>query len=298
MAGIRLYAPLVATAIAVSGCSMARFGYEVLPTWVHWQAERYLDLDESQRAIVSRRVEELHDWHQRSQLPRYATFLREVEGRVEAGVDAEDIGRWRDRVEEAWESIAERMAPGVAELALTLRPAQIERLRERLEEGTEKARKEMLPEGDEARQRARLERVVKRAEFFLGRVGGAQLRELKPAVDALPAVEDAWIAEREARIHHLLALLNRIRRDKPSKAEATRLCREYLVSMWQGRDARRRQRIDRGIAASDALSARMIAEATPKQREHMTQLLRRLQGDFDLLAKRAAAERRTGADGG
>lgn len=287
MAGMRLYAPLVATAIAVAGCSMARFGYEVLPTWIHWQAERHLDLDEEQRAIVGRRVEELHQWHQRTQLPRYAGFLREVESKVGAGVDADDLARWRDRVAEAWEPVADRMAPGVAELALTLRPAQIERLRQRLDESAAKSREKMLPEGESARSRARLERIVDRAEFFLGGLGRAQLRELKPVVDALPAVEEDWIAEREARNRRLVALLHRIVRDKPSKAEATRMCREFLVSMWLPSEARRRHRIERGIAAGDALSAQMLAGSTPKQREHLAKLLQKFSGDFDALAARA-----------
>lgn len=284
MPGIRLYAPLVAAALALSGCSVTKLGYDALPTWVHWQADRYLDLDEQQRAIVTRRTEELHQWHRRTELPRYARFLRGVGREVEDGVDADELGRWRDEVSQAWESIAERLAPGVAELALTLRPEQIERLRERLDEGLEKARETMLPAGEAARERARLDRIVKRAETFLGSLSRAQIRAFRPAIDALPPVEEAWIEERQARQHHLLALLNRIRREKPPRDEATRMCREFLVSMWQSRDARRRHRLEQGIAASDALSARMLSDATPKQREHLARLLRDLTEDFTLLA--------------
>ncbi|MEN9316514.1 MAG: hypothetical protein RIS35_2907 [Pseudomonadota bacterium] len=284
MPGIRLHAPLIAASLVLSGCSVTKLGYDVLPTWVHWQAERYLDLDEQQRAIVGRRVEEVHQWHRRTQLPRYARFLRDVGREVEDGVDAEELGRWRDEVSEAWTSVAERLAPGVAELALTLRPEQLERLRERLDEGLEKARETMLPAGEAARERARLDRIVKRAEFFLGSLSRAQVRAFRPAIDALPPVEEAWIEERRARQHHLLALLNRIRREKPPRDEATRMCREFLVSMWQSRDARRRHRIEQGIEASDTLSARILSEATPRQREHLARLIRDLIEDFGLLA--------------
>lgn len=286
MAGIRLFVLLTAAAIALAGCSVARFGYELLPTWVNWQADRFLDLDDEQRALLGRRVEALHQWHQREQLPVYATFLREVDARLASGVDATDLVRWRDRVEDAWETLAERMAPGIAELALTLRPKQIERLRVRLDESTVEAREKLLPEGAAARERARMERVVKRAEFFLGDLSRARIRELRPAVDALPATEDAWIAEREVRNQRLIALLQRIRRDRPPQAEATRLCREFLLSIWRSADPVRRQRIEQGIAAGDALSVRMLAEATPKQREHLTRLLRGWVTDFEALAQR------------
>ena len=286
MAGMRLFALLLATVLALSGCSVTRFGYELLPTWVNWQADRYLDLDDDQRDLLARRVDELHQWHQRTQLPVYAVFLREVDAQLEAGVDAADVARWRERVELAWEPLAERMAPGIAQLALTLKSRQIERLRERLEESTVEAREKLLPDGAAARERARMERVVKRAEFFLGRLGRAQIRELRPAVDALPAVEEAWIAEREARNQRIVALLNRIRRDRPPQAEATRLCREFLLSILRSGDPARRLRIEQGITASDALSVRTLAQATPKQREHLTKLLRGTATDLETLAQR------------
>lgn len=286
---------MLAACLAVTSCSMAVFGYDALPTWVHWQAERYFDLDEAQREIVSRRVDELHQWHRRAQLPKYVEFLREVHDELRSPVDTADVGRWRGRVDEAWEALAERLAPGMAELALSLRKEQIDRLREKLDESNEKAREKFLPAGDGAREKARLERIVGRAEFFLGGLGRAQQRELAPLVAAMPPDEEAWLAEREARQFHLVALLNRLRREQPPRAEATRLCREYLVSMWHSRDARRRQRIERSIEASDALSAQMIAQATPKQREHLSKLLLGYAKDFEKLSARATQDKRADA---
>ena len=292
MAGIKLYASLVVVVIALGGCSMMRLGYEALPTLISWQVGRYLDLDDGQRAIVGRRVEALHQWHQHAQLPYYAEMLREVRERVEVGVATEDLGRWREQVAQAWEVIADRMAPGVAELALTLRSEQVEHLRERLAESAAESRRKMLPDGDEARYRARQERVVARAEFFLGGLGGAQQKALQPVVRGMPAIEEDWLAEREARNQQLLALLNKIRRERPSKVEATRLCREFLRSFWRGADAQRRQRIELGIVASDALTAKLVAGASPKQRQHLLELLEKFSTDFESLAASAASSSR------
>lgn len=292
MQGLRLHAAVVVATVALTSCSMARLGYDALPTWVHWQAERYLDLDSDQRAIVGRRIDELHQWHRRSQLPKYVEFLRAVDDEMRSPVDASHVGRWRDRVGEAWELVAERLAPGVAELALTLRKEQIDRLHRRLEEGNANAREKLLPAGETARDEARLERIVDRAEFFLGDLSRSQQRELKPLVAAMPSDEEAWLAEREIRQHHLIALLEKLRREQPTRAEATRLCREYLLSMWQSRDARRRHRIERSIAASDALSAQVLSQATPKQREHLSKLLNGFANDFESLSRVAAQDKR------
>ena len=282
---------------------MAKFGYDVLPTWAHWQSERYLSLDEDQRAIVSRRIDELHKWHRRVQLPKYVAFLSEVEEQVRTvdaaraapagGVDAAVIARWRDRIGEAWIPVAEHLAPGLAELALTLRPEQIERLRRRLADGDDEYREKFLAETPKARAEARADRVVKRAETFLGRLDSAQVRELRTLAAAMPGREDDWLAERQRRQKGLVALMHKISADQPGQREATRLAREYLVSMWTAHDARRRARLDAAIGDSDALSADTLAKATPAQRAHLVKLVRGYADDFRALtgATLAAANR-------
>jgi hypothetical protein len=283
MHGLRLWAPVVASCLAATSCSMAKFGYDTLPTWAHWQVERYFALDEEQREIVSRNLDDLHRWHRRSQLPQYVAFLREVDDGLRTSVDAADVARWRDRVAEAWIPLADRIAPGLAELALTLRPEQIDRMRKRLEESNEEAREKYLPI-DRPVEEVRAERVVKRAEFFFGRLTRAQQRELQTLAAVLPPSEETWLAERESRQKRFVALLRKIHRERPSRAEATRLCREYLRSMWHSHDARRRDRIDATTAASDELTAYMLARATPAQRAHLSKLLRGYAEDFASLS--------------
>lgn len=283
---LRLWAPLVATAIAATGCSMAKLGYDAMPTWAHWQVERYLDLDEAQRDIVSRHLDEVHRWHRRTQLPEYAAFLREVDDRLRTPVDAAELGLWRDRVGAAWEALAERLAPGVAELGLTLREDQIRRMRERFADSNEELREEMLPAKGRTLEEARAERLVKRAEFFLGRLTSAQAREISVLAAGLPPGEEAWLAEREARQRGFVRLLEQLRREQPSRAEARRLSREYLLGMWKSHEVRRGQRIERSIEAGDELAAQVLANATQKQRTHLSKLLTGFATDFETLAMR------------
>ena len=279
---------------------MARFGYDMLPTWSHWQIERYLSLDDQQRAIVSRHIDDLHRWHRRVQLPVYVEFLGQVEERMRVAAppaaaaqpDAALVSAWRGRIGEAWTPVAERLAPGLAELALTLRPEQIERLRKRLDDADVTYREKFLPDKAADRIQARGDRVVKRAEFFLGSLDGAQERELRQLAAALPATEETWLAERQHRNRTLLALLQRIAREKPAQAQAERLTREYLLGMWTPADARRRERIEAGIAASDALAVQMLARATPTQRSHLVRTLRGYADDFRSLAGTALAANR------
>jgi len=291
----RLLLSLMAGCLAVSGCTMARFGYDFLPTLSTWQIERYLGLDDAQRAIVPRHIDAIERWHRRGQLPGYVVMLREVEARVvsadapragsqPAPIDVLTIATWRRQVSDLWQPFAERLAPGMAELALTLRPEQLDRLRRKMEESGEEYREKYLPERREARERARADRVVKRAEFFLGRLDGAQERELREAAARLPASEQAWYEERQERNRALLALLTRLSRERPALAEAERQAREFLIGMWVPKDPSRRQRIEQSAAASDELSLKMLSAATPAQRNHLLKALRDYARDFQNLA--------------
>ncbi len=284
MRRLRSFVALLVVCLAAAGCSLSKLGYEALPTLAQWEIDRYLDLDEQQREIVARRLDGLHRWHRNAQLPEYVGFLREVDDRVRTPVDAAQVGRWRDRVGEAWAALAERLAPGVVELAVTLRPEQIERMRKRMAASNEKFRESHMAKDPAERETARGDRVVKRAEFFLGKLSPDQARHLRAMAAAMPPTEDAWLAEREARQKRLVDLMVRIRRDAIAAEAANQMVREHLLGFWESRDAQRRQRLERAMGASDAMTAEMVAQANTRQREHLSKLLRGYASDFEALS--------------
>ncbi len=283
---LRLLLALLATCVAAAGCSFSRLGYDTLPTLAQWRINSYLDLDDTQREIVARNLDELHQWHRHAQLPQYGGFLRTVDDRLRTPVDSDQVRQWRGRVDDAWAVFAERLAPGVVELAPTLRPEQIARLRRRLAESNEKYRESHLPSEPKAREAARAERLIKRAEFFLGDLDDAQVRELAARARTLPSSEEAWLAERVARQERVLALLERLRTERPPREQALQLVQETLVSLWRSRDPQRRQQIERAVVASDDLTAAMVAQASTRQRAHLSALLRGYAQDFEALSER------------
>lgn len=283
---VLLFAVALGSAFGLGGCSLTRIGYHSLPTLAQWEINRYVDLDEAQRALVASHLERVLHWHRGDELAQYARFLRGLDARVQARVDPAEVARVRARVEQAWDALAERLAPGVAELALTLRPEQIAQMHRRVDALQAKAREQYLPREGESRDDARARRVTKRAEFFLGDLPERQLAELRSLVAAFPASEQAWLAEREARQREFVAMLDRLRAERPPPAEATRIAGEHLRAMWQSRDAARRALLAESVAASDALTARLVAGAGADQRRHLSKRLRGWAEDFEALSSR------------
>jgi hypothetical protein len=285
-----LLAPLVASGLLATSCSMVKTGYENLPMLAMWRVGNYVPLNAEQRQLVSTRIEALHVWHRHSQLGDYLAMLQSIQRQVaEGSVDEPQIRRWRRELIERWAPIAEQAAPGIAEVAVTLRPAQIERLRSELGRGNDKLKRDWMPPDPAARLDARTRRIVERAEIFLGTLTERQRALVRQAAaDLPPANEDLWLAQRVARQQDLVAVLERIASERPSPAVSRQWMHEHLMRYWRAVDPATEVAVELGMAANDTLMVALLAEATPAQRRH---LHRKLQDWIDALHQLRAATR-------
>lgn len=284
----RLFALLILGGLLTSACTLASLGYEFAPTWAAWEVDKFLDLDASQKEIVHRRLDEFRQWHRRDQLPRYVAFVREFERDSARPVPASRIAAAREfATGEAWPPVAARVAPGMAELLVTLRPSQLAHLRREIADANRKWLKERMRGGDrEAAVKARAERMFERTEFFLGSLDRDQKRMLREQAGEMPVNDDAWYAEREARQARLVALVERVIAERPPQAVAEQWCAAWLRDLWRVPDPDRKVRIDQSNAATDHLLERILAGASDAQRRHLSKRLEDFASQF---AKIAAA---------
>jgi hypothetical protein len=220
-------------------------------------------------------------------LMRVGAFLHQVESAAQGPVDASHVGDWRIQIAQAWEAVADRMAPAVAELAVSLRPEQLRKMRERFSRANDKFRDEYLSGDPQAVVQARAERWIKRAKFFLGDLSATQLSELRAAAARMTPSEADWLAEREARQQRLLSLLEQLSVEKPARDRAVELSRQTLRGYWQLDGSPRKAQLERDIAASDVLTASLLARSSAGQRRHFSQMLRGYRADAEELAGNA-----------
>lgn len=290
MRTLRIFCATLLLALLVAGCSYTRLGYSALPTVAAWRIDRYLGLDDEQRTLVSDRLDALQRWHRTTELPRYAAWLDSVAA-VPQPVTESTIAGWRGELAQAWIPVAQRVAPDVAALALTLRPEQLARLEARFAESNRELRRDWAldrkPSGSTNPViEARAERFRDRAEFFLGSLGGYQIDMLRRLAADHPPIEADWIAEREARQRGLLAVLARISREKPPALEAEEWARDWLMTLWQSPDPQRAARLQAAAGLADRNAATLLNLATPAQRERMSSKIRGFAADFTTLASR------------
>jgi hypothetical protein len=190
----------------LSGCSTTRLLYNNLD-WLAFEAldERF-DVRADQVDWVEERLERLHDWHRRTQLPAYRATLSDLAVRFDDGLSLADLRWLESRVETHRLALVERLVPELAVFLADLDDAQIARFAEVSEEQLVEAG-EPLALGPAARAAQRLDAFVERIEPWTGSLTEAQSSALAADVGRQPDLLGAWIAHRRERRDTLLAVL-------------------------------------------------------------------------------------------
>jgi hypothetical protein len=280
---------VVSATILLAACSSLQLGYNNADIVLAYSLDSYLDLDDEQERLARERIDALLRWHRSTQLRDYAALLAEAETKVGGPVSTADVREFNRRVNRGLAAIGERTAPDLAYLALTLQPAQIERLADRLDRDSSKVRRELVRFAGPESAEQRIERAIERAEEWLGPLAPAQRELIRTSLDLRPDAQDAWMQERERRQRGLVSVLARIRSEQPTQATATAWLREYFADLAEPRDEQRRARLEQLRDDNAALIAQLVNSATPMQRATLTKKLRGYAADFNALAAQGSA---------
>ena len=266
-------------AFGASGCT--RLLYDRLDSLAGWYLGSLVTLDDTQRADLRTWLESTLQWHRKSELARYAQFLRELAQTAARPVGRAAFEQAQQRIEGFGQDLVTQAAPEAARLLLTLTPAQVDELLTSLEEKSQERsdeQREAIADGTWHRKRAKdLQRQLKR---WTGSVTAAQKTLLEQVAGELEPTTGEWLdstrrwrgALRDALAQprtaassdRLLALL---------RAPDSEWTAEYLAKA-----ARNRERV---LAMLESLDASL----TPPQRERLQRELRQMAGQLEALTE-------------
>ena len=293
---LRGWLPLIMSCLLATSCSTVLFGYDAVPSLIKYQLNRYFDLTTEQQELAERHLDDIFVWHRQTQLKNYALFLNQVADKAvnsaNRAINPTEVASWRTTIEAAWTPVADRVAGPFTELMLSLKPAQIEHLKKRWAATNKDMREDYVKASAKsapiARQKARADRVKKRAEFFLDDLTSDQDAMLTKRAREVPDSEEAWYGERLARQEAFLLLLDKIRTQKLNRSQAEPLMAAYLQTMWQPKDSARGKQIAESTRASDETTALVLESASAAQRAYMVSKIRGYASDFEKLKNRGS----------
>jgi len=281
--GWRLLA-LAAFALALAACSTVRLGYNHADTYVMYSLNDYLGLSDEQEELARQRVSSLLAWHRSTQLRDYASFIETARSRLEGPVSADDVLEFNSALNARLVAVGDRLAPDFAQLALSLRPEQIDRLAKRFGESASKARRELVRAGPRENLDERVQKTSERAEYWFGALTRPQMDAVRTSLASRPANDDWWLGERERRQRDLVTLLRRIETERPSEAVAARWIRGYFAQIALPPEPERRAQIDAFRRGNAELIAQLVNRSTPEQRTALSRKLGGFAQDFVALA--------------
>jgi hypothetical protein len=278
---------------ALAGCSGARLAYNSADSVLRWMADDYFELDAAQEEAVKARLASFHAWHRSEELPRYGALFARAGDELAAGLAAPKLQWAWDSVQERYRRMMAHAAPDLAEMLVTLTPAQLAHLKSRFAESNAKYAKKYLDGGEAAQRRRRDQRNLELMREWFGDLSDAQEEQLQSAGAGLPLLYALRLENRQRRQREFLSLLRTYR----SAAELEPRLRQWLTD-WEAGASPAYLRVsalhrDRYIQMLLALDRGLA----PTQRTHAVERLRDYAETFAVLAAEGQPAR-LAADGG
>ncbi|MET0855774.1 MAG: DUF6279 family lipoprotein [Telluria sp.] len=276
---------LIALMVTAAGCSSIRFTYNHGDTLLYWWLNNYLDLDSDQSGWVKKDIDNLFQWHRKTQLKDYVQLLQNGQRQLAGNITQTDLAGDYHDIKARTELLAYKALPELADLARSVRPEQIAQMEKKFAKNNEDYRQKFMRGDLEARQKARFKKSMEQFDLWFGNFSAEQEAVLRKASDARVLDNDVWLDERIRRQKQIVAALRKIQTEKLGK-DATVSVLHNLVKELFGRfeAPERKAFFDTYTDQTIQLILTAVKIATPAQKAHAQ---KRMQGwieDFNVLA--------------
>jgi hypothetical protein len=277
---------LIAFMALLSACSTIRFTYNHGDTLLYWWLNAYVDLDSDQSDWVKKDIDNLLQWHRTTQLRDYAGLLSKMQRQLGDGAVTQDelLSDYRD-VKARTELLAFKALPQLADLAMSIKPEQIEKMEKKFAKNNEDFRKKFMSGSVEDQQKARYKKAMEQLDLWFGSFNRDQEAALRKASDARPLDNDVWLQERMMRQKKIVALLQRIHKDKLNKEQTMSAIHDLLRDFFDRMDAPDRKAFfEAYIDNTSKFILTAIRLTTAEQKAHAQKRMQGWINDFNTLA--------------
>lgn len=196
---VRLIVVLIITVLATTACSRTSFFYHRIPTLINWAVDDYLTLDKQQQAEFDDALDDLLDWHQTEELPKYVDLLDRLVARMDSSTEltVEDMTRWQAEADTYSQALQREAALSLAGLIPSLTTAQHQELRQALDKKQAELERKYADRSDERYRKDAIENLTDNLSDYLGRLTDVQKAEISEAADTMIRYDAVWLARRK-----------------------------------------------------------------------------------------------------
>lgn len=270
--------------LVLAACSIVRTVYNQAPNLAYWQLNRAFHLDDEQADQVKHNLYVFFQWHRRTELPVYARLLNRAALEAQGPITPELACERRAEFEKVGRRSIDKAVPMLAELLRSLRPEQVQNLRNFIDDLNEDFRDDFL-DGDKAdRDEAWGKYALKWAEFFYGKFSKTQRAALIQGVVTGPLSAQDVYTEMLRTQGELLQIARRAATEHPPQAETEQALRTLFHDIFEPPTEARRLRLAKWINAGCMLASSTHNATTVAQRNKVTETMSDWEGDVRILS--------------
>jgi hypothetical protein len=276
---------MMALMVVVAGCSSVRLSYNHGDTLLYWWLNNYLDLNSDQSGWVKKDIDNLFQWHRKTQLKDYAQLLANGQRQLAGNLTQADLMADYRELKSRSELLAYKALPELADLARSIRPEQIVHMEKKFAKNNDDFRRKFMRGDQEDRQKARFKRSMDQFELWFGRFSSEQEAVLRKASDARVLDNDIWLDERIRRQKRIVAVVRKVQQEKLGKEATIALLHTLVKEIFDRFEApERKVFFDTFTEQTVQLILTAVRIATPAQKAHAHKRMQGWIDDFQVLA--------------
>lgn len=183
--------------LLISACS-TKMAYNYLDWILEWYVGDLVTLDYDQEWQLRKALARELDWHRKKQLPLYINGLDDLKQAIDNGLAVEAVQQIYTNQEEGLNELIIQITPAIVQLLATLSDEQVEELLKKLEDQNQELEEEYVDKPREEVIEQHAERMIDRAENWVGPLTESQIKMIKEWSRQLRPTAAQWIANRRA----------------------------------------------------------------------------------------------------
>jgi hypothetical protein len=272
---------LLVLAGTLAGCT--NFFYNRLDTLATWYVQDLVSLDDSQRSDLRTWLNETLQWHRRSELVRYAKFLRELAATSARPGSALTYKSVEDEVEGFGARLIEQAAPDAARLMMSLTPEQIDELEANLaEKARERNEKNLAAQAEGKWHAKRAKDIEKQLKRWTGAVTKEQKQLIAQLSTQFQSTTTDWLESQERWRHAMFGAL----RERFTAGQSPAAVEERILTLlrtpeaqWtRAYQAKATQNREQSLTVLGAIDASLTAAQRAHLQRELIQLAEQLEG--------------------
>jgi hypothetical protein len=276
---------LMVLMVLAAGCSSVRFTYNHGDTLLYWWLNNYLDFDSDQSGWVKKDIDNLFQWHRKTQLKDYVQLLQNGQRQLAGNLGPADLMSDYQDIKARSELLAYKALPELADLARSVRPEQIAQMEKRFAKNNEDYRKKFMRGDIEQQQKARFKKSMEQFDLWFGGFSPEQEAVLRKASDARVLDNNIWLDERIRRQKRIVAVLRKVQQEKLSKDATVSLLHNLVKELFDRFESPERKTFfDAYTDQTIQMILTAVRIATPAQKAHAQKRMQGWIDDFNTLA--------------